>query len=59
MYFISKAVVLAPPPLPIGIEAGPLKVSIGESTPWESVVKLISTVLITYLGIKVINKYVK
>ena len=59
MFFIPKEVVLAPPPPPIGIEAGPIKVNINDSTPWESIIKLISTILVTYLGIKVINKYVK
>ena len=48
-----------PPPPPMSMEAGPIKVVIDEATPWESLAKLVSTILVTYLGIKVINKYVK
>ena len=48
-----------PPPPPMSMEAGPIKVVIDEATPWESLAKLVSTILATYLGIKVINKYVK
>jgi carbon starvation protein CstA len=48
-----------PMPSLIGMEAGPIKVNINESTPWESIVKMMSTVLGTYLGFKIINKYVK
>jgi hypothetical protein len=60
IYFAPKALVMAPPPPPmIGMEAGPVKVNISEDTPWESIAKLVSTVLITYLGIKLINKYVR
>ena len=51
--------VLAPPPPSIGVEAGPLKVVIDDNTPWELIIKAITTILSTYLGIKVINKYVK
>ena len=55
-----KAVGLPPPPPPMmGMEAGPIKVNISEETPWSSIAKLLATVLGTYLGIKVINKYVK
>jgi len=49
----------APPPPMMGMEAGPIKINISEETPWLSIVKLLTTVLGTYLGIKVINKYVK
>lgn len=48
-----------PPPPPMSMEAGPIKVVIDEDTPWESIAKLISTILATYLGVKVINKYIK
>ena len=48
-----------PPPPPMSMEAGPIKVVIDEATPWESLAKLVSTILATYSGIKVINKYVK
>lgn len=54
----TKAVAMPPPPM-MGMEAGPIKVNISEETPWSSIAKLLSTVLGTYLGIKVINKYVK
>ena len=48
-----------PPPPPMSMEAGPIKVVIDEATPWESLAKLVSTILATFLGIKVINKFVK
>ena len=48
-----------PPPPPMQMEAGPLKVVMDSETPWESIAKLVSTILGTYLGIKIINKYVK
>jgi len=54
----------APPPLPPGAsetmeaEVGPIKVVIGESTPWESIIKLMVVTLGSYLGVKLINKYV-
>ena len=57
IYMIPE--VLAPPPPSIGVEAGPLKVVIDDNTPWELIIKAITTILSTYLGIKVINKYVK
>lgn len=50
---------MPPPPASIGMEAGPIKINMSENTPWESIIKLICVVLTTYLGIKVINKYVK
>lgn len=46
-------------PVAIGIEAGPIKVNISEATEWSSVAKALVTLLGTYLGIKVINKYIK
>lgn len=49
----------APPPPVIGVEAGPLKVVITEETPWSSIAKLLVTVLGTFLGIRLINKYIK
>ena len=41
------------------IEAGPIKVVIDSATDWITVYKMIFTVLTTYLGIKVINRYIK
>ena len=55
----TKPTVSLPPPPPMSMEAGPIKVVIDEATPWESLAKLVSTILATYLGIKVINKYIK
>ena len=46
-------------PTAIGITAGPIKVDISEATEWSSVFKALVTLLGTYLGIKVINKYIK
>ena len=49
----------APPPPPtISLAAGGVEVVIDESTSWHSIAKLMATVLGTYLGVKVINKYV-
>ena len=41
------------------IEAGPIKITLSNATEWMTVFKLMFTVLGTYAGIKVINKYVK
>ena len=46
------------PPPTAGIEAGPLKVVITEDTTWPTVIKLICTILATYLGIRLINKLI-
>lgn len=59
-YMMPKAMSLPPPPPPagIGIEAGPVKVVVDDKTPWMSIIKAVTTVLSTYLGIKLINKYI-
>lgn len=49
----------APPPPVIGVEAGPVKVMITEETPWSSIAKLLVTILGTFLGIRLINKYIR
>ena len=46
-------------PVAIGIEAGPVKVSLTDSTDWDSVFKALVTVIGTYLGIRLVNKYVR
>ena len=48
----------APPPV-IGVEAGPIKVMITDETPWSSIFKLLATILGTFLGIRLINKYIR
>lgn len=60
-YYESHMMVLSapPPPPPIGIEAGPIKVVVDEQTSWMAITKALVTILSTYLGIKLINKYVK
>ena len=58
-YYESHMVVMSAPPPPIGIEAGPVKVSVDENTSWMAIAKALVTILSTYLGIKLINKYVK
>ena len=60
-YFASHVTALGvpPPPPPLGIEAGPIKVVVDEETSWMAIAKALVTVLSTYLGIKLINKYVK
>jgi hypothetical protein len=46
-------------PMAIGIEAGPVKVSLTDATDWDSVFKALVTVIGTYLGIRLVNKYVR
>ena len=46
-------------PMAIGIEAGPVKVSLTDATDWNSVFKALVTVIGTYLGIRLANKYVR
>ena len=60
-YHKPKILMMLPPPpmTGIGLEAGPIKVSLDEATTWASVCKALVTLLGTYLGIKLINKYVK
>ena len=41
------------------IEAGPLKITLSNVTEWNTVFKMMFTILGTYAGIKVINKYIK
>ena len=41
------------------IEAGPIKVVIDQTTDWITVFKMVFTVLSTYLGIRLINRYIK
>lgn len=43
----------------MSFEVAGLKLAISEQTPWESIFKLIATVLLTHLGIRLTNKYVK
>lgn len=43
----------------IGVEAGPAKVIITEETPWSSIAKLLVTIWGTFLGMCLINKYIK
>ena len=55
-YFLTH--MIAAPPPPIGGSVGPVSFYINEDTPWQSIIKLISVVVGTYLGIKLINKYI-
>lgn len=41
------------------IEAGPIKITLSNATDWTTVFKMMFTILGTYAGIKVINKYIK
>lgn len=58
-FLMPKPLMMPAPPPVIGVEAGPLKVVITNETPWSSVAKLLVTVLGTFLGIRLINKYIK
>ena len=59
-YYMStqvKALALPPPPPDASIEvAGVVKVQINEDNSWETILKLVSTILVTYAGIRLINK---
>ena len=59
-YYMSTmvtTVALPPPPPDASIEvAGVVKVQINEDNSWETILKLISTILVTYAGIRLINK---
>ena len=41
------------------IEAGPIKITLSNVTEWNTVAKMIVTVVGTYAGIKAVNKYIK
>ena len=41
------------------IEAGPIKLTLSNSTDWATVFKMVLTILATYAGIKIINKVIK
>lgn len=41
------------------IEAGPIKLTLSNSTDWTTVFKMVLTILTTYAGIKIINKVIK
>lgn len=58
-FLMPKPLMMPAPPPVIGVEAGPLKVVITDETPWSSIAKLLVTVLGTFLGIRLINKYIK
>ena len=46
-------------PVAIGVEAGPVKVTLDNATDWPTVFKMLVTVLGTYAGLKIINKYIR
>ena len=48
-------------PVAVGVEAGPsgIKVFVDNTTTWKMVGQMLVTVLGTYLGIKLINKFVR
>ena len=41
------------------IEAGPIKITLSNATEWSTVFKMMTTILGTYLGVKIINKVIK
>ena len=43
-------------PKAISLEAASIKVNVDDNTAWETVAKAVSSILATFLGIKVINK---
>ena len=54
---ITATPILPPPPPDASIEvAGVVKVQINEDNSWETILKLVSTILVTYAGIRLINK---
>ena len=46
-------------PMAIGLEAGPVKITMDNATDWSTVFKMLVTALGTYAGTKAINKYIK
>ena len=46
-------------PMAIGVEVGPVKITLDNATEWSTVFKMLLTALGTYAGIKVIDKYIK
>jgi hypothetical protein len=46
-------------PVAIGVEVGPVKITLDNATEWSTVFKMLVTALGTYAGTKVINKYIK
>ena len=46
-------------PMAIGVEVGPVKITLDNATEWSTVFKMLVTALGTYAGTKVINKYIK
>lgn len=60
-YFAHSTAVYGPlpPPPPLEVEAGPVNVVVDNDTSWIAILKAMVTILGTYLGIRVINKYVK
>ena len=48
-----------PPLTTDSIEAGPIKITLSNATDWQTVFKMMVTVLGTYAGIKLINKYIR
>lgn len=61
-YYMSTQVktLALPPPPDASIEvAGVVKVQINEDNSWETILKLVSTILVTYAGIRLINKKIR
>ena len=46
-------------PVAIGVEVGPVKVTLDNATEWSTVFKMLVTSLGAYAGTKIINKYIK
>lgn len=59
LFYNKPMTLIMPPPPMMSVEAGTVKVVLSQDTPWMSIAKMLTVVLGTYLGIKLINKYVK
>lgn len=49
----------AKPPTVIEVSAERVRIELGEDTSWQSILQILFLLLTTYLGIKLINKYVR
>ena len=46
-------------PLSATLNIGPMSATVDNDTPWEAIAKLVVSILSTYLGVRLIHKYVK
>ncbi len=57
LYWYYK--MLSEVPLSATLNVGPMSATIDNDTPWEGIAKLVVSILSTYLGVRLIHKYIK